>query len=466
MLEVLVSSKEVFSRCASILKPEYFSGDLTRVVRFVLDYFEKYKNIPDIATIQSEYDIELNKQIITLDKIEYTCSEIEQHCRESDVVNGIGEILQDIEKGNLGGIVDRMRTAVNISLQRDLGWEIFEKDTFAERLAEALVTQKTESTGISALDTYLSGGAARQQLTLFTANSGIGKSIMLNNLGHNYSVSKFHTVYLSLELPREMVFVRTAAILSGHDVTKLGEVKDDVADIVESVRQKTTGSFIMQRIRGDANSNDIRSYLTQYELKYNRRPDVLIVDYLDKMTPNQGNGKLSLSEQDKFKAEQLAEVIYDYNVIGFSASQQNREAISNPSPQQNVIAGGMTKINTVDNVISLYMDTQMRIRGEMNAVFLKTRSSKHVGEVAKLHFNRDNLRICDPGSATNRGIFDVTSRKLNYINEASKNLPGLEHETEEINSDVSLDFNFPESEIKKTDSSLLKFMEALNDDWD
>jgi replicative DNA helicase len=443
LLGILLSSDDVFSRCVSIIKPEYFDGDLRRVVRFVLDYFEKYKSPPDPQTIESEIEISIEKQTVTRDKVSYACEEIEKYCKESAVAVAMWQSGDDLEKGNFGIILERMQDAVSISLKRELGWDIFGEE-FLKRLELALSSQKTISTGIAALDKHLSGGFARQQFTLFTANSGAGKSVMLNNLAHNYAVRGYHTVLLSLELPREMIFTRSSAITSGYNVKTLKENMIEVADTVDSVRSKTDGSLIIERIKGDATTNDIRSYLTHYEIELERRPDAVFVDYLDKMTPNRGVGRLSISEQDKYKSEEMAELIYDYNLISASASQQNREAIGNMSPKQDVIAGGLTKINTVDNVISLFMNDQMRLRGEMIAHFLKTRSSDGVGKSEELLFDEHNLRICDPDSSSNHGIFDISKR----VDDITKQLPGLE-------------FPEPTTEVAAA-SNLLNFMEELD----
>lgn len=424
LLEILISSNDVFSRCISIIKPEYFQGNLQQLVRFITEYFDKYKTLPEIDTLAVEYaDISLEKQVVTNDKISYACDEIEKFCKEQAVVIAMNDSIHDLENGEFGAIVDRMQDAVTISLKKDLGWDFF-GDNFSKRLEEALSQAKTISTGIAALDKYIGGGLSRQQTTIFTANSGVGKSIMLNNLAHNYAVTGHNVVLLSLELPVTMIFNRTAAIVSGFKINSLGENKLELTSTIENIGSNVAGSIVIQRLRGDANCNDIRSYLTHYAMERGHMPECLIVDYLDKMTPNQGIGRLGISEQDKFKSEQLAEIMFDYDMIGISASQQNREAIGNPSPRQDVIAGGLTKANTVDNMISLYMDEQMRLRGEMVAHFLKTRSADGVGKTSELYFDTGNLRICDPGTASNRGIFDISKRSNNIIS----NLPGLEYE--------------------------------------
>ena len=51
------------------------------------------------------------------------------------------------------------------------------------------------------------------------------------------------------------------------------------------------------------------------------------------------------------------------------------------------------------------MDDQMRLRGELRAHFLKTRSSDGVGKNVEMHFDKKNLRICDKGTNSNNGVF-------------------------------------------------------------
>ena len=65
------------------------------------------------------------------------------------------------------------------------------------------------------------------------------------------------------------------------------------------------------------------------------------------------------------------------------------------TPDQSIIAGGISKINTVDNYISIYMSPEMRLKGEMLLYYLKTRSSSAVGSMTQLAFNPDNLIISD-----------------------------------------------------------------------
>ena len=59
------------------------------------------------------------------------------------------------------------------------------------------------------------------------------------------------------------------------------------------------------------------------------------------------------------------------------------------------IAGGISKIQTADNVIGIFTSNAMRERGQYQLQLLKTRSSSGVGSKINLVFDRDSLRISD-----------------------------------------------------------------------
>jgi hypothetical protein len=59
------------------------------------------------------------------------------------------------------------------------------------------------------------------------------------------------------------------------------------------------------------------------------------------------------------------------------------------------IAGGISKIQTADNVIALLCTPAMRDRGQYQFQFLKTRSSSGVGSKVMLGYDQNTLRIFD-----------------------------------------------------------------------
>lgn len=433
IIDNLLSSGEIYARCAGILDSEFFDPEFRNVIKYVMEYSEKYGTTPAFDLVNAKYDLAFKERNITKADRQSTCDDIELFCQQKALTLAIMASLDDIEKGNLGAVQERVKKASLVSLEKDMGVEMFEDPE--NYLLGMLETEHYYSTGMKDLDAYLDGGLARKQLTLFSANSGGGKSVMLSNIGANFA--QFHglnVVYISLELSEPMIYKRNAFIMTGAPSKEWKEKISFMASRLSSIKADGSGSYLVKRLNTGACINDVRSFLKQYELEYGFTPDVIIIDYLDLLSPNEGIKNFSISEQDKFKSEQYSQLLHDYNAIGVSASQQNREAIKMSAPDQSVIAGGMTKVNTVDNFISLFMDTAHRAKGEMLAFFLKTRSSDGVGKQTCLKFDGACLRIgdMDGGGRVNLVSKMKERKKSKNLDEAvhatldeQLNLPGL-----------------------------------------
>jgi hypothetical protein len=77
-----------------------------------------------------------------------------------------------------------------------------------------------------------------------------------------------------------------------------------------------------------------------------------------------------------------------------------------------MIAGGLSKIQTADNVFGIYSTPTMRERCMVQLQFMKTRSSSAVGQKIDLSFNPDTLRISDmtdssaPSTTSANNLYD------------------------------------------------------------
>jgi hypothetical protein len=78
-----------------------------------------------------------------------------------------------------------------------------------------------------------------------------------------------------------------------------------------------------------------------------------------------------------------------------TASQLNRAAVDETEFDHSHISGGISKINTADNVFGIFTSRAMRERGKYQLQLLKTRSSSGVGSKVDLDFDVNSLRIVD-----------------------------------------------------------------------
>jgi len=102
-----------------------------------------------------------------------------------------------------------------------------------------------------------------------------------------------------------------------------------------------------------------------------------------------------------------------------TASQLNRSAVEEVEFDHSHISGGISKINTADNVFGIFTSRAMRERGKYQIQCMKSRSSTGVGQKIDLEYNVETMRITDPGlDTTTQGGPPISS----YMNQI-KNKP-------------------------------------------
>lgn len=163
---------------------------------------------------------------------------------------------------------------------------------------------------------------------------------------------------------------------------------------------KKAGQLRVKYMPAQSNVNDIRAYVKELQVQTGMRVDFLCVDYLDLVMPV--SAKVSPSDlfvKDKYVSEELRNLAKELNVLFVTASQLNRSAVEEIEFDHSHISGGISKINTADNVFGIFTSRSMRERGLYQIQLMKTRSSSGVGQKIELQFNIDTLRITDSGES-------------------------------------------------------------------
>jgi replicative DNA helicase len=394
LVNVLLSSEEVFARCQNILDSKYFVNKLRPAMRFILKYTNEYKVLPKIEQVNAETSMEFVKiEDISIQHQDSFLKEIEEFCKNRALADAVTSAVGLIEKGNYGEVEKRVREAILISLQKDLG-----TNYYADPRARLLSIKDKNgqiSSGWKTVDDKLYGGLNRGEITIWCAGSGVGKSLFLQNEAINMSAQGLNVVYISLELSEGLTGMRIDSMLTEVGTRDIFRNLDTVEIKVKQAGFKNGDIYIKQIAQGST-TNDIKVYLKNYQIERQKRPDVLVVDYLDLLYPN--NKKINPSDlfiKDKFVTEELRGLAVENNMLLITASQLNRSAAQEQEHDHSMIAGGISKIQTADNVISIFASAAMKERGQYQVQFLKTRSSSGVGSKVYLGFDPNTLRIFD-----------------------------------------------------------------------
>jgi replicative DNA helicase len=164
---------------------------------------------------------------------------------------------------------------------------------------------------------------------------------------------------------------------------------------------KKAGQFHIKYLPAQSTVNDIRAYVKNLEIESGIKVDFLCVDYLDLLMPV--SAKVSPSDlfvKDKYVSEEVRNLAKELNVLMVTASQLNRSAVEEIEFDHSHISGGISKINTADNVFGIFTSRAMKERGQYQIQLMKTRSSSGVGQKVDLAFNQETLRIYDNGDST------------------------------------------------------------------
>lgn len=393
LLEMLTSNRDVFIQAYSILKPEYFEEPLDKVVKFVLGYFSEYHALPDHDIIEAETSIAFKNRHVDDSETQYVLDEVEEHCQRSAAEIAILDSVDLVQGGRIGEVLQRMKEVVTISLDKKVGTDLFEDPEIRIEMTGIGVDER--NIGIPALD-ELMGQIRRGELSIFSAGTSVGKSVMLGNIACLLAKQKLDVLIVSVEMNEDMYSKRLDSLVTGIPLSKepnaqdiasaLGDLKDDY------------GRIITKRVNNRFGLEDLRALVMEYHLKYGKYPDSLLIDYIDIFSngsmPKGINGK---HEWDEVKTHAIRDIMDEFGMYGFTASQLNRDSYGVTDIGVQHIAGGLSKAAGSDNVIGIVETEEDKENDSWTVIPLKLRNQGKNHDGIKLYRCPKTLRISDKG---------------------------------------------------------------------
>jgi len=393
-LELMLSDAEVFVRCQGIFDHTLFDRKLQDAAEFINEYAKQYTVLPEYDMVNASCRLDLKRPDIVKDgHLEWLMDEFESFTRHKAIERAIIASADLLEKHNYGEVETLIKAAVQIGLARDMGTDYFEDPR--GRLMGLKDKNGQISTGWPCMDRKLFGGMNRGELNIFAGGSGAGKSLFLANLGVNWALQGLNVVYLTLELSEALVSMRIDSMITGVPTREIFRDLDDVEMKVKMIGKKA-GQLQIKYMPSGKTVNDIRAYVKEYEIKCGKPIDVLLIDYMDLLMPiGKKISAENLFVKDKYVSEEIRNLAMEKQVLCVTAAQLNRGAVEEVEFDHSHISGGLSKIQTADNVFGIFTSRAMRERGRYQLQLMKTRSSSGVGQKIDLEFNLDSLRISD-----------------------------------------------------------------------
>ena len=393
-LEMMLTDAETFVRCQAVFNDQAFDRRLQSAAKFINDYVVEHNAMPTFDIVNAATDSNLKHPgDLAENHYDWLLMEFETFSKHKALEAAILKSADLLEKGEYGPVEDLVKKAVQIGLQKDLGTDYW-KDP-RSRLEAIKDKNGQVSTGWATLDKKLFGGFNRGELNIFAGGSGAGKSLFLANMGVNWCLQGLNVLYLTFELSENLVSMRLDSMTTDIPSRDIFKNIEDVEMKVKMIGKKA-GAFQVKYMPTGKTANDLRSYIKEFEIKTGRKIDVVLVDYLDLMMPIAKRiSAENLFVKDKYVSEELRDLAMELNCLFVTASQLNRASVEEIEFDHSHISGGLSKIQTADNVIGIFTSRAMRERGRYQIQLMKTRSSSGVGAKIDLEFDVDSLRIRD-----------------------------------------------------------------------
>jgi replicative DNA helicase len=433
-LEMMLQDPQSYVRVQNIYNVENFDRSLRTAATFISDHCKNHNTMPTFEQINAVCKTDLQPAPgLNQDHYNWFLDEFEGFTKQKELERAILKAADLLEKGEYDPVEKLIKDAVQISLTKDMGTDYFADPR--ERLMRIKDNNGQVSTGWNNLDRKLFGGMNRGELNIFAGGSGSGKSLFMQNIAVNWILMGLNGVYITLELSEELTSMRIDSMLANVSSKDIFKDIDNVEMKIRMISKKS-GELQIKYMPAQSNVNDIRAYLKELQIKSGKKLDFVMLDYMDLLMPV--SAKVSPSDlfvKDKYVAEEVRNLAKELQMLLVTASQLNRSAVEEIEFDHSHISGGISKINTADNLFGIFTSRAMREHGRYQLQLMKTRSSSGVGQKVELEFDIDTLRIRDApeeDEGTNKRPGSIMSqiKQQNIVRPAESSSP-------KINADVN-----------------------------
>ena len=388
VFQSMLSDKDWAAQMVEVMTPEYFD---IKYLQFLCQkyfmYFTKYKSFPTLSLLVTIIKDELinSKEVALRDQIieylhrmktnpdmcdiEYVKEKSLEFCKRQAFKEALEQAVELIQTDKYEHVVDIMKNAVSVGLPNSNGHDFFE-DIEARFVA---INRQVCPTGLTRLDAQdiLRGGLGRGELGVIAANTGVGKSHFLVEMGCSAMRVGKNVVHYTFELSEHETGKRYDSNLCNIPSNEVIERKDEV---IAKYKNMDLGRLVIKEYpTGGASVITIRSHIEKLMLK-GFIPSVIVVDYADVMKSTRAYD--SLRHELKLIYTELRNLASDLNVPIWTASQANKDSAKSDIVGLENMSEAYGKAQVADIVLSISRKPTEKADGSGRIFVAKNRAGR------------------------------------------------------------------------------------------
>ena len=388
VFQSMLTDKDWSAQMIEVMTPEYFDIKyLQYLCEKYFTYFSKYKSFPTLSLLVtiikdeliSSKDVALRDQIIEylhrmktspdMCDIAYVKEKSLEFCKRQAFKEALEKSVELIQTEKYEHVVDIMKSAVSVGLPNSNGHDFFE-DIESRFVA---INRQVCPTGLGRLDSQdiLRGGLGRGELGVIAANTGVGKSHFLVEMGCAAMRVGKNVVHYTFELSEHETGKRYDSNLCNIPSNEVIERKKEV---IEKYKDMDLGRLVIKEYpTGGASVVTIRNHIEKLMLK-GFVPSIIVVDYADVMKSTRAYD--SLRHELKLIYTELRNLAGDLNVPIWTASQANKDSAKSDIVGLENMSEAYGKAQVADIVLSISRKPTEKADGSGRIFVAKNRAGR------------------------------------------------------------------------------------------
>ena len=423
LINQIISDKNFAHSILEVLEPGYFENKYYKlIVQLIKEYYKKFDCTPTYDTLHQIVKSEITQELmlkIVLDTINdiktvsdegvlFVQEKALKFCKQQElqkVMTKAQKIIDGGEFENYDTLEEMVREALQVGvIEKDTG------DVF-ENLDQVLEEDYRHPIpiGIAGIDNLLKGGLAKGEIGVILAPTGVGKTSLTTKFANHAFNMGFNVLQIFFEDNPKIIQRKHFTLWTGIAPDLLGEHKEEVMKKVTEVQDKMKNKLILKKLPSDT--------LTMGQIKNQVRKmiadgikiDVIILDYIDCVTPEKMMDDEWKSEGSVMRAFEA--MCHELNIAGWTATQGNRSSISSEVVTTDQMGGSIKKAQVGHVIISVAKTLQQKELKLATIAITKSRIGKDGVIFENCKFDNELLVIDTESSMTMLGFEENKEQK-------------------------------------------------------
>lgn len=391
---------QVFARrTQGLILPDYFEDSASAtLIDIAQTHYQRYSELPSLTAmsqllkdglVSGKIRRDLKGDVIAkfrsvakgklrdLSDRDFVADKVSEFARHQAIYKAMMQSTDLLVKGQYEKISELMKSASSVGAnEADVCVNYFEdiEGRSLERKDKVAGIKPPQgiTTGIKKLDKLLyHEGWGREELSVLLGGAKSGKSTGLLFFARNGALAGKNVLYVTLEMSGKIASSRIDASISEIEMKELESHIGEVEDKVKEANKNAGLLYIAEYPTGSLTPSGLKR-LIEANAAEGRRFDMIVVDYLDLMSPDhRTNDTIENSKQIYIGVRAIAQ---EEKVAMLSATQSNREGFKSVTAKAEHVSDDFNKVRIADLLISINSTDDERARGEARLFFAASRN--------------------------------------------------------------------------------------------